>query len=393
MPDAQTPKKTEEGIVKRPNYFAGQYLLEDDFKSEQNYHIDRQRRHNRLLNVSGIAEGLTVSKHQDLTVKVSARTAFDSQGRQIILLDEKAVDLVQEANNNNTIEDGDYTFSIRYSEELTDLQGDEKFTNTRVQEKPVFVLSSSSSTPDDTIALAKLTIKEKNVTEIAPDVRQYSGIYLPAEDGKGVTLRARGVEFPNEAILEGSLKITERLVIGGKGYFHDVHIVGPFQLGNVHNIKPVIRVNNIVNEISEGTQDNADKALPTVKAAVDYADTKAKKNGDSNENFTAAQLTATQLTINNGVTLRSRDGETPDKALLDGSLKITGGLVIENKGYFHDVHIVGPLQLGNVENKEPVIRVNNIVNEISEGTQDNADKALPSESSGRLCGHKSKEKW
>ncbi|MEP0786851.1 tail fiber protein [Coleofasciculus sp. FACHB-129] len=36
-----------------------------------------------------------------------------------------------------------------------------------------------------------------------------------------------------------------------------------------------------------------------MKAAVDYADTKAKKNGDSNENFTAAQLTATQLTINN----------------------------------------------------------------------------------------------
>ncbi|HEY9295065.1 MAG TPA: hypothetical protein VIQ31_01595, partial [Phormidium sp.] len=185
MSDAEKSQEPAEESAKRPNYFAGQYLLEEDFKSEQNYHIDRQRRHNRLLHVSGIAKGLTVSNNQGLTVKVAAGTAFDSQGRQIILLYEKAVDLL-EANNKNPIKDGEYTLSIRYSEELTDKQGEDEFTTTRVQEKPEFVLSSSSAKHDDTISLAKLTIKGKNVT-IDQKVREYSGINLPTEDGKGVT--------------------------------------------------------------------------------------------------------------------------------------------------------------------------------------------------------------
>jgi hypothetical protein len=235
-----------------------------------------------------------------LTVKVAAGTAFDSQGRQIILLYEKAVNLV-EANNKNPISDGEYTLSIRYSEELTDKQGDDDFTTTRVQEKPEFVLSSSSAKPDDTILLAKLTIKGQNVT-IDQKVREYSGIYLPTEEGKGVTLRAQ-VGVPNQAMLEGSLSISGELtVLGGsdiKGRLKvqgDLHIVQSLQIGDANESQSV---NRIVNEIREGTKDKADeKALITVKAAVDLAETKANKNGNSKEDFTAAHLRVNTLTIN-----------------------------------------------------------------------------------------------
>jgi hypothetical protein len=300
MSDAEKSQQLSEEIAKRPNYFAGQYLLEEDFKSEQNYHIERQRHHNRLLHVSGIAKGLTVSNNQGLTVKVAAGTAFDSQGRQIILLYEKAVDLV-EANNKNLISDGEYTLSIRYSEELTDKQGDDDFTTTRVQEKPEFVLSSSSAKPDDTILLAKLTIKDKKVT-IDQNVREYSGINLPTEEGKGVTLRAH-VGVPNQAILEGSLSISGGLTVLGETHIKgslkvqgDLHIVQSLQIGEAPESQSV---NRIVNEIREGTKDKADeKALITVKAAVDLADTKANKNGNSNEDFTAAHLRVNTLTIN-----------------------------------------------------------------------------------------------
>jgi hypothetical protein len=302
MTAAKMPQNSKEEIAKRPNYFAGQYLLEDDFKSEQKYHIDRQRRHNRLLHVSGIAEGLTVSKYQDLTVKVSAGTAFDSQGRQIILLVEKNVELVQDAKNKNPIQDGNYTLLIRYSEELTDKQGEEEITNRRVQEKPVFVLSSTEK-PDDSISLAKLAIKGNNVT-IDPNVRQYSGIYLPTEDGKGVTLRSQGEKNTNLAILEGSLRISGKLEITEdcemkknlkvEGGLLTVHSL---QIGKATESPSV---NRIVNKIIVGTEENAnDKALPTVKAAIEYADNKAMKNGDSKEDFAAAQLTVTQLSINN----------------------------------------------------------------------------------------------
>ena len=301
MSDAEKSQQLSEEISQRPNYFAGQYLLEDDFKSEQNYHIDRQRRHNRLLHVSGIAKGLTVSNNQGLTVKVAAGTAFDSQGRQIILLYEKAVDLVQEANNKNTIKDGEYTLSIRYSEELTDKQGEDEFTTTRVQEKPEFVLSSSPAKPDDTISLAKLTIKGKNVT-IDQNVREYSGINLPTEEGKGVTLRAH-VGVPNQAILEGSLCISGGLEIRGESYMKgslkvqgDLHIVKSLKIGDATETPSVDR---IVNDIREATTDiEAEKALITVKAAVDLAETKADKNGNSTEDFTAGQLRVNTITIN-----------------------------------------------------------------------------------------------
>ncbi|MFB2979726.1 hypothetical protein [Microseira sp. BLCC-F43] len=78
---------------KRPNYFAGQYLLEDDFQLEQQYHIDRQRWHHHLLHISGIAEKLKVTKGEgDLAVTVSEGSAIDPQGQQIILLALQKID-------------------------------------------------------------------------------------------------------------------------------------------------------------------------------------------------------------------------------------------------------------------------------------------------------------
>jgi len=212
MASNEIDKEQEKAIDLRPNYFAGQYLLEDDFLLEQKYHIDRQRRHNRLLHVSGIAEGLNVSPGEDKKVKVSAGTAIDSQGRQIILPDAQSVEL-EEVANTNPLKDGEYTLSIRY-EELTEKQDSEESMARRVQEKPKFELSKS--TTPDVIPLAKLTIKGgkvENEENIDRSVRQYSGICLPTEDGNGVTLRSQGAENPNLAILTGSLSISGKLAV------------------------------------------------------------------------------------------------------------------------------------------------------------------------------------
>ena len=48
-----------EYIEKRIRYFLGQFLTEQDLIDEQKYHLDRQRRGNRILQVSGICEALT----------------------------------------------------------------------------------------------------------------------------------------------------------------------------------------------------------------------------------------------------------------------------------------------------------------------------------------------
>jgi hypothetical protein len=277
MAPNEIEKEQEKAINQRPNYFAGQYLLEDDFQLEQKYHIDRQRRHNRLLHVSGIAEGLNVSTGEDKKVKVSAGTAIDSQGRQIILLDKQDVDLVKDTNKNKAIQDGDYTFTIKYREELTEQQGQDgqkEQTNRRVQETPEFELILSTTL--DVIPLAKLTIKGGKVEKIDLSVRQYSGICLPTEEGKGVTLRADGEKNPKLAVLDGSLSISGKLAV---------------------------------------TEDTELKKTLTVKGNTTFEQELTVKNlflGESG----------------NGVRLRSHGDENPNLADLAGSLSISGTLAV-----------------------------------------------------------------
>ncbi|UCC63671.1 MAG: hypothetical protein JSV36_01010, partial [Anaerolineae bacterium] len=82
-----------EYVEKRVRYFDGQFLKDQDFIDEQKYHIDRQRRHNRFLHVSGIIEGLTVNAADTHLVNVEPGTAVDRQGRQIVLGHQESVPL------------------------------------------------------------------------------------------------------------------------------------------------------------------------------------------------------------------------------------------------------------------------------------------------------------
>ncbi len=199
----------------RPNYFAGQYLLEDDFQLEQQYHIDRQRWHHHLLHISGIAEGLKVEKIENvLAVKISAGSAIDPQGRQIILLESKQIDLTKSYSTSNAaIPDGTYTLYIGYSEQKTDQQttGND-ITSRHWQENPQFQLSSAEL--KDFIPLAKLTINSNVVSgKIDNGLRVYSGLRLPSYDDGEITLRAQKGENKSIAELNGSLTITGTLSV------------------------------------------------------------------------------------------------------------------------------------------------------------------------------------
>ncbi|BAY29283.1 hypothetical protein NIES2107_11240 [Nostoc carneum NIES-2107] len=207
---------------KRPRYFAGQYLLEDDFELEQNYHIDRQRRHNRLLHVSGIADGLIVTPGNDLTVKISAGTAIDKNGRQIVWsadMENEPVKL-QDDNNNNAIANGKYILLIEYFEKELSNSLQEGTTDgyTRWYELPNFKLvPDGQPLPEDFIALAKLSIDGKTVTidDSDKNIRQYSGLRLPSTNQTNApTLRSGGDQASNLAVLSGGLSVTGNVGIG-----------------------------------------------------------------------------------------------------------------------------------------------------------------------------------
>ncbi|MBD1846393.1 hypothetical protein H6F89_23810 [Cyanobacteria bacterium FACHB-63] len=198
-------------INKRPNYFDGQFLQDIDFRAEQDYYLDRQRRFGRLLCVSGISEGLTVSAvaigtaaNSSLKFTVAEGTAIDSLGRQLVLANATTIA--------SKTTDGVWLLTIRYDQQLTDPQADGAESFTRWQETPLleFVLDAKGN-----IVLARVTIQNGTISAFDLTVRQYAGIALPnATSSKGATLRTSAIN-PNSdlAVLSGSLSITGQLSV------------------------------------------------------------------------------------------------------------------------------------------------------------------------------------
>ncbi|MDJ0800360.1 MAG: hypothetical protein QNJ51_26725 [Calothrix sp. MO_167.B12] len=72
-------------VTEHPNYFPGQYLLEEDFELQHKYLSDRQRYRNQSLHVSGIIEGLEVEVSTDKKqVEIKPGSAIDNKGNLIV---------------------------------------------------------------------------------------------------------------------------------------------------------------------------------------------------------------------------------------------------------------------------------------------------------------------
>jgi hypothetical protein len=70
--------------LNRHKYSNGQILTADDFTSEQNYFVERLRRHNRNLHGWGVVSGLAVSVQVDeSTISISPGVAIDCFGNEI----------------------------------------------------------------------------------------------------------------------------------------------------------------------------------------------------------------------------------------------------------------------------------------------------------------------
>ncbi|BAY84770.1 hypothetical protein NIES267_42670 [Calothrix parasitica NIES-267] len=195
--------------IEHPNYFPGQYLLEEDFELQHKYLSDRQRYQNQSLYVSGIIEGLEVEVNQQdkKAIKIKPGSAIDSKGNLIVLKEDSNF------SGFNNITSGE--LYIQYQEEKQNKQQDgvdESYT--RRVENPL--VGFAEKTPDYGVKLVKATISEDNIT-LDDIVREYSGISLPNSNSKALTLRSGGNTNPNLAVLTGSLKIDEDLTVNGTG--------------------------------------------------------------------------------------------------------------------------------------------------------------------------------
>jgi hypothetical protein len=181
----------------RLNYYNGQRLEASDLKLEQQYHIRVRRWLNKSLYTTGIASGLEVTQDpaNAMNVIVSPGLALDSQGREIILLDQVSIGVVGKPSSLAGIVDGNY-LTIQYSELVTEdvqdgcnpIAGKKSCCgnggSTLAWGGPALVraqalLGWTDALPSDTsgkIVLAQVELKgDCTVNSVHPEVRRYVG--------------------------------------------------------------------------------------------------------------------------------------------------------------------------------------------------------------------------
>lgn len=202
--------------IKRLNFFKHQFLRASDFIDEQKYHMDMRRRHNRTLHTWGIAgSGLKVTFAQGATaVSVSPGMAVDNQGREIVLTEDRTVEL-------SGFPAGQALFiTIAYGEKQTNPTNETGAEgNTRWTEDPQ--LQASAAKPGDVganIVLAKVTRNALLVNGVDESERRAAGVEAGELTVRVLTLSRPSVDasaWPrlscsaaNQSALEnGSLKI------------------------------------------------------------------------------------------------------------------------------------------------------------------------------------------
>lgn len=159
---------------KRVHYFHGKVLSAEDFTAEQEYLLDKFRRHNRYLHGVGVVNGLEVSISGDASagwkVIVSPGYALDPWGREIVIpaSHEQAIACIDKATY----------VCLHYAERETDPSpvvgevGDaELFEHSRIEEFFSIKFEASDACSEDGIRLARLKCK-KDSWKIAKKFRR-----------------------------------------------------------------------------------------------------------------------------------------------------------------------------------------------------------------------------
>ena len=82
------------GLLRRVNYFEGRLLSAADFRTEQEYHREKSRRHNRRLHGCGVVSGLTVSLASGTSrpaITVKPGVGIDAAGNELELDAERSI--------------------------------------------------------------------------------------------------------------------------------------------------------------------------------------------------------------------------------------------------------------------------------------------------------------
>ncbi|MDC0834724.1 hypothetical protein POG22_17190 [Geitlerinema sp. CS-897] len=310
-----------EEIEKRLRYYTGQFLQENDFNDEQHYHLDRQRRHNRLLHTPGIAEGLIVTGSPgDSEVNVQPGTAIDADGRAIVLTGNESVTWTSD------FHDREVFVVVSYDEEPTDLATEGVREETRWHEQPRLqvIATDDPDKPADTfVRLARLAIDNNGELQATPpatpdlSVRNFAGGRLGAQvelDRLTLTYSTDPRNSPSffagaddRADLQGSLQIDGNL-----------NVVGGTIQGNLADNS--VRTADLTN-LSVTEAKLANNAVTEAKLADNSVSTaKLQNNSINSAKLANNAVTLNQLANNSVNGFKIIDGSVSASELADGAV-------------------------------------------------------------------------
>jgi hypothetical protein len=223
--------------LERLNYYNGQRLEATDFRLEQEYHLRVRRWLNKSLYTWGIAAGLevTVKEGDPHKVVVHPGLALDAEGREIILLEAREIQVAGMPSKTAGLVFGNYLV-IQYVEEkvavledgccavpLKDKAGQKQAWGgpSRIRSEPkISWLSSWPKESSGQIVLAQVELDEAcAVRDIRAFVRKYVGA-AKAQTVRAFTLEGeKDIDKDNSKVfyfhIEGGLPTDVRLYLRG----------------------------------------------------------------------------------------------------------------------------------------------------------------------------------
>ncbi|HEX5283576.1 MAG TPA: hypothetical protein VFW30_05610 [Bryocella sp.] len=162
---------------KRPNYFTGQLLGQEDFLAEQKYQLDLHRGHAHGLHTWGVVMGFSVDPVDDRTVIVQAGTAIDAQGRLVVL------ETAQNLTLNPAAPDAAQFIIVRYDEDFDDADRSTDKTENFTRFSELCILDETAEEPADdgsVLVLAKVQFTGGKIIKNGVDksVRHQAGARL-----------------------------------------------------------------------------------------------------------------------------------------------------------------------------------------------------------------------
>jgi hypothetical protein len=217
--------------IKRVNYFTSLFLKEEDFKDEQSYHIDMQRRHNRSLHTWGVVEGLVVNNVAgQKSVTVSPGSAIDSKGREIVLPSDpapQAIDLSAVTRGTDVLITIAYNEVEDPADKYTTAGVEGKFR--RTTERPLLAAEASPLADGSVVILARVSVDAAgNIGAPNNAVRRLASAVVEPD------LAVRSLKWGNNSRLQadqgGSIELGgDPNTAGGGTPYIDFHFLGKVQ--------------------------------------------------------------------------------------------------------------------------------------------------------------------